>query len=259
MRAKSKHILLLFSLFLALGCMPAREFDSDSVESNSGGAKLVSYYTFDDETADDCSGKEYDGISNSGVRFIDDTPDGKGYSAFINAFKGGFINIPYNVFAGYTSYSIAFWIKDFGSGVIITAVSSDYVRCDFPRLVFTSDNQFRFYTRYDNYNDTPAFESDMSEYISSGWHHIVVTCSDKGSNADRCLYVDGRLIDKDSDGVHAYVNMHGWDEDIIKKVQIGGDRNGAYSVKSSMKIDNVRFYIGAIPLSVVKDLYENKK
>ena len=256
MKAKSKYIILLFSLAFALSCKPAIEFDS--VGSKGGVAQLVSYYTFDDKTADDCSGYEYDGIANSGVSFVEDTPDGKGYSAFINVFKGGFINIPYNVFAGNTSFSISFWIKDFGSGMIISAISSDLVRCDFPRLGFTSDNQFRFYTRYDNWNDTPSFPTDMSDYTNSGWHHIVVTCAGRSSDAVRCLFVDGKLYDKDSDDVDAYVNMHGWDEDIIKKVQIGGDRNGTYSVKSSMKIDNVRFYIGAIPLSVVKELYENR-
>lgn len=258
MKAKSKCLYFLFSLVITLSCMPAKEFDSDLVGPRSAGARLVSYYTFDDETADDCSGYEYDGIANSAVSFVEDTPDGSGYSAYIDAFNGGFINIPYNVFAGHTSYSISFWIKNFGSGVIITAVSSDLVRCDFPRLGFTSDNQFRFYTRYDNWNNSPSFSTDMSDYTYSGWHHIVVTCNGKNSDAVRCLYVDGKLFDKNTDYVHAYVNMHGWDEDIIKKVQIGGDRNGTYSVKTSMKIDNVRFYIGAIPLSVVKELYEKK-
>lgn len=46
--------------------------------------------------------------------------------------------------------------------------------------------------------------------------------------------------------VHAYVSMHGYDEDIITKVQIGGNRNGDYDYSNTMLIDNVRFYLTAI-------------
>ena len=51
MKAKSKYIILLFSLAFALSCKPAIEFDS--VGSKGGVAQLVSYYTFDDKTADE--------------------------------------------------------------------------------------------------------------------------------------------------------------------------------------------------------------
>jgi len=52
--------------------------------------------------------------------------------------------------------------------------------------------------------------------------------------------------------------MHGYNEDIISKIQIGGNRNGFYDQSTSMTIDNVRFYITAITEETVRELYQLK-
>ena len=123
---------------------------------------LASYYSFDNKDASDESGNEMDAVVNGGVQFVDDTPSGTGYAVRLNGFKKGFINIPYNVFAGKTNYSISFWIKDFDYGMVVTAISTDAPRSDFPRIVATMGNKFRFYTCYDNWDSTERFDFDTS-------------------------------------------------------------------------------------------------
>lgn len=264
MQVNNKLLILIISLIsVSTGCKP---LPISSDESPNGGTdkdyKLLSHYTFDSMDIVDVSGNECDGYAVGNVSYLDDTPSGSGKSLFINGIKGQYVNIPHNVFAGKVSYSLSFWIKDFGKGCLLSAISSDLVRCDFPRL-YAGEANFTFYTRYDNYNDTPTFVYVFSSLLSSGWHHIVLTCENNGQsfgyNALRCLYVDGKLVDKNSDYSQAFVSMHGWDEDIITSFHIGGDRSGYYPIAPGMKIDNIRFYADAIPLSLVKDLYEGKK
>lgn len=223
---------------------------------------LASYYSFDNRDADDESGNNMDGIANGGVQFVEDTPSGMGYAARLNGYKKGFINIPYNVFAGKTNYSISLWIKDFDYGMIVTAISTDGPRADFPRLVATMGNRFRLFTCYDNWDSTERFDFDISNMKYSEWHHVVVTCaktdSGYGTSATRQLYVDGRLVSVSKGNVHRYYNVHGYEEDIISKIQIGGDRNGAYDQCTSMIIDNVRFYTTAISKQTVQELFQLK-
>lgn len=258
MKMRNKFFPVLLTVLLASACS---ELFSDEGSQDKVSRKPVSIYCFDDGTADDSSGNHYDGVVNGSVTFIEDTPSGEGQAVFINGYNGGFINIPYNVFAGHTSYSMSFWIKDFSIGAIVIAISNEYLRSDFPRFVVTSSNCFRLFTRYDNYDSTVPFSYDLQSIQASGWHHVVVTCEADGdmysNQATRCLYVDGVLVDKDKDSVHAYYNVYGYDEDIITKVQIGGDRNGAYSSSQSMKIDNIRFYLVALSAAEVKGLYQN--
>lgn len=220
----------------------------------------VSYYTFDSMNADDVSGHECHGYCVEGATYTDDTPSGSGRALFINGFKNQYVSIPYNVFAGKVTYSIAFWIKDFSKGPIISAISSEYPRCDYPRII-AGESQFTFYTCYDNYNTTEPFVYNITPILSPDWHHVAVTCENNGSlgSALKCLYIDGKLIDKKQGYSSAYVNRYGWDEDIITTVQIGGNRNGYYDITPSMKIDNIRFYTSAISLSHIKELFEEKK
>lgn len=256
-------ILTAFLLLLASGCRP---LPVTSEESQNGGKtgtyELLSHYTFDSMDVDDSSGNECHGFEVGEVSYVDDTPSGTGKALFINGIKKQYVSIPHNVFAGRLSYSISFWIKDFGKGSIIAAISSDGPRCDFPRLI-AGESNFTFYTRYDNYDQTPSFVYTITPILSPDWHHIVVTCKNNGqstgSNAMRSLYVDGKLVDANSDYSQKYVSYHGWEEDIITSVQIGGDRSGYYNLAPSLKIDNVRFYSDALPLSMVKELYEGRK
>lgn len=249
-------------LILLAACKPLPVSSDEEPERRQDVYVPVSHYTFDAMNADDVSGHDYHGYCVEGATFTDDTPSGSGKALFINGYKNQYVNIPYNVFAGEVTYSISFWIKDFSKGPIISAISSDLPRCDFPRL-YAGETKFCFYTRYDNYDNTDPFIYNLTSILSPDWHHVVVSCENDGqligSNALKCLYIDGKLVDKKRDYSQGYVNMHGWDEDIITSVQIGGNRNGYFSITPSMKIDNIRFYTSAIPPFVVKDLYEGRK
>ncbi len=261
----SFFVAATFALLAFSGCSLLKK-DNGEDDVNKGGqstAKLVSYYTFDGQNAYDSSGNEYDGAPQGAVTYITNTPSGSGYAAHLNGFKGAFINIPYNVFAGQYSYSVAFWIKDFTLGLIFTAISSDGVRSDFPRFYGNAANHFRFVTSYDNWDTTPAFEDyNYLDIMAPDWHHIAVVTAPRGQtngDVDRRLYVDGIMVTSDAGYTQAYFNMHGYDEDIIRSIQIGGDRNGMYVSQITMDIDNIRFYHGALTNAEVKELYNGRK
>ena len=211
---------------------------------------LISYYTFDQENVNDATENELDGNALNSPNYISDTPNGKGKAVHLNWQKGQYINIPYNPFKGLPNYSIAMWMKDFSIGMVISAISGDYARSDFPRLISTSSNSFRFYTGYDNYNETEPFSYSTTDLMSSGWHHIAVTCK----QTTRCLYVDGRLVD---------TNEGYWsgssDQGEAKSIHIGGDKNGYYTTGITMKVDNVRFYNITLNKDQIKAIYEGEK
>jgi len=255
---KAKNSIWILTALLSLsGC--AKNDQEEQELAASDATALVSYYSFDAQNADDgISG--CDGIPFGDVKFVTDTPSGTGYAASLNGYKTGFINIPYNVFAGKTSYSIALWMKDFDFGTVISAISSDGPRADFPSFNVASYSKFYLRSRYDNWNDTPDFEYDIFNLKASGWHHVAVTCEpiDVLNHAKRQLYIDGKLVVSDTDAVQAYYNVHGYAEDIITKVQMGGNRNGDYAQCMTMVIDNVRFYLKAISPQTVQELYKGK-
>lgn len=261
-------VAVLFCPLLLTSCTsrlnePREEPSENESPEEPRVAKLVSYYTFNQKNAKDSSGFGYDGISQGAVTYESDTPDGDGYSAHLNAFmEPANINIPYNVFSGQLNYSIAFWIKDFSFGVIMNAISSDGIRSDFPRIYATSSNCFRFVTCYDNWDQTESFDYNNIDLMDSGWHHIAFVAKSTDPYfldiVARHLYVDGSRVASDAGKTQKYVNYHGWDEDIITKVQVGGDRNGAYEYGISMFIDNIRFYTGALTDAEVKELFVNR-
>ena len=211
---------------------------------------LISYYTFDQENVNDATENELDGNALNSPNYITDTPNGKGKAVHLNWQKGQYINIPYNPFKGLPNYSIAMWIKDFSIGMVISAISGDYARSDFPRLISTSSNSFRFYTGYDNYNETEPFSYSTTDLMSSGWHHIAVTCK----QTTRCLYVDGKLVDTNE----GYWSASS-DQGEARSIHIGGDKNGYYNTGITMKVDNVRFYNITLNKDQIKAIYEGEK
>ena len=221
--------------------------DSDKLAVPQG---LVSYYTFDSSDASDATENELDGILVNTPSFVDATVDGTGKALHLNGTKGQYMSIPYNVFKKLDKYSISFWIKDFSVGVIFSGITSDYVRSDYPRLLATTDETFRFYTGYDNYNTTPAFVYQYTPIQSQQWHHIAITVNDNV----RSLYVDGTKVDANE----AYVGGgNGYD---ASKIFIGGNNDGKYDLDcSTMKIDNIRFYQRSLTNSEIKEIYTSEK
>ena len=96
----------------------------DADELASIGVGLVAYYTFDDETGDDSSSNHYDAVLINHPDMISDTPSNKGKAVYLRQVEKQYINIPYQLFKN-TTYSASMWIKDFGAGILLSAVNMD--------------------------------------------------------------------------------------------------------------------------------------
>ena len=96
----------------------------DADELASIGVELVAYYTFDDETGDDSFPNHYDAALINRPDMISDTPSNKGKAVYLKQAGKQYINIPYQLFKN-TTYSASMWIKDFGAGILLSAVNMD--------------------------------------------------------------------------------------------------------------------------------------
>lgn len=231
------------------GCLPLPSIDKDNVVADPERLNyLIAYYPFDN-SADDMGANGYHGVPVNSPSYINDTPKGDGKALKLNGFQRQYINIPYSFMNGLKEYSISFWMKDFGMGMVFSAISSDYVRSDFPRLLINDTQNFRFYTGYDNYDETPTFVYDCTAIMSSKWHHIALVVYSRDSKTIRELYINGVLID---------ANEGYWSESDATKITIGGDKNESYPLSISAKFDNFRFYGCALSLKEVKYLYNNR-
>lgn len=212
---------------------------------------LVAYYTFESADVSDSTDNELNGNMLGEPSFISETPSGEGKAIFLNSVKNQYISIPYNPFNGLAQYSVCFWIKDFSTGMIFSAsvTGNSMPRNDYPRLVCKSDGYFTFYTGYDNYDTTPHFDYNTSKIQGGAWHHIAVTTTLSGSTLTHSLYVDSKLVGATSDAYGAnYPNDAG-------VVLFGGDDGGKYSVATSMKLDNIRFYTRSLSKDEISAIY----
>ena len=220
--------------------------DSGSLAVPQG---LASYYTFDDGDANDSTDNELDGLLINNPSFVDKTPNGVGKALSLNGVKEQYMSIPYNVFNNLTKLSVSFWIKDFNMGVVFSAISPDYVRSDHPRLIADTSNKFRFYTGYDNYDQTSSFAYIYTPIQSETWSHIAVTMNDD----TRVLYVNGVRVDTNQASSHKSGHAS-------TKVNIGGDNEGKYNAGyMTMKIDNIRFYQRCLSDAEIKEIYNSEK
>ena len=222
----------------------------DSSEGIAVPQGLVSYYTFEKADVSDCTDNELHGNMIGEPTFVSETPSGEGKAIFLNYIKGQYINIPYNPFKGISQYSICLWIKDFSTGMVFSCSvqGASLARSDYPRLVCQSDSRFTFYTGYDNYNDTPSFDYDVTKIQAGGWHHVALTCTASGGMLNRNLYVDGKLVATNSRG-------DGNTSSSASGILFGGNDGGKYSVGTSMKLDNIRFYTRALTKDEIATIY----
>lgn len=117
----------------------------DADELASIGVGLVAYYTFDDETGDDSSSNHYDAVLINHPDMISDTPSNKGKAVYLRQVEKQYINIPYQLFKN-TTYSASMWIKDFGAGILLSAVNMDKA-LDYPCFATrTSSGKFELYS-----------------------------------------------------------------------------------------------------------------
>jgi hypothetical protein len=248
MKVKSSILLIVSALVAFTGCLPLPSIDRENAAEDPEHLDyLIAYYPFDG-SADDMGTNGYNGVPINDPSYVDDTPSGSGKALRLNGFKKQYINIPYSYMNGLIEYSVSFWIKDFGMGMVFSAISSDYVRSDYPRLLITDTQKFRFYTGYDNYDQTLSFGYDCTSIMASEWHHVVLVVYYQDTKIIRELYVDGVLID---------ANEGYWDKGVATKMTIGGDKNESYPMSISAKFDNFRFYGCALSHKDVLYLYNN--
>jgi len=212
-------------------------------------AGLMAHYTFDNQNADDVTRNENHANIVNGSSFYEETPSGNGKAIFLNGSKNQFVNIPINFFKGLTSYSFSFWVKDFGPGVLVAAVSSSDLSSCYPRLMAQQDGMFCFYTsRYTSGGQPYSYAYNV---IQDGkWHMISIVFNYINSEAETKLYIDGRLKSTKTSSCYASE---------VPQIQIGGNCNGLYnSNSSSMLVDEVRFYNRCLTDSDIKYLYQQE-
>lgn len=206
--------------------------NTDEVAVKSG---LQAYYMFNDETADDWTENELDGILYESPTFTDNTPNGSGKALFLNTSKypDQNLNIPYNPLKGLTTFSISIWVKDFSAGTFM-GVSNGSRWDDYMRLYYKENGRItcRQYYEYEFSGCNGA------SLIDSEWH--MLTYVQVKGNAK--LYVDGKLVDNQT-------TYNGAD----------GSTGSRILVDNNMKLDNLRIYNRALSADDVVEIYNSEK
>ncbi len=260
---KNIFIIASIGLLCLVGCKeeeePIEEIPSPDVVSNINIENgLIQYYTFDEGNANDMTSGKHNGMTFNNPSYITDTPNGKGKAIFLNSAKEQYINIPYCPVSGQEAYSVAFWVKDFGTGTFITTICGNYYNSPTVRVNeegyivlhtggYATDGRF-----YSTFKSVP-----FEKYQATGWHHIAITANPTNEgNKDNgllSLYVDGLLIDNIVTG-SGYIKAEG------NKMQIGGNADGKFDYWATpMKIDNIRIYNRCISTSEVNAIYTLEK
>ena len=215
---------------------------------------LQCFYTFDDGNANDITDNGVDGVLANSATI---TEDGTRTYLKLNMITDDYLNIPYNLFRGLTSWSVCFWIKDFGAGNIFsgwnTGSSSAYG--DAPLFWAMQDGKFKIKCRSNYMPDGgDAFSYNYTNIQSDGsWHYVVVTMESSDNQGSAKLYVDGSLKDQITTAYHtSTVND-------ASKVSFGGTKDGLYPFSSSMKLDNIRMYNRTLSNNEVQTLYNAEK
>lgn len=212
---------------------------------------LMAYYTFDNSNCNDITSN---GIHASGVNSPTYPGDGgSGHYLSLNAMQGQYMNIPYNLFSGLTTFSVSFWIMDFGPGCIFAAQltgngNRDY---DVPQLFAEQNGKFFFSTYSLWYGAEFSYNYQNQGIQTGGWHHIVITMNCSSGNTAK-IYIDGVLVDQ------ATISYSANNISQCSKIAFGGNKGGGYSFSSSMKLDNIRIYNRAITNTEVQTIYNNE-
>lgn len=240
MKKISLMLMVLSGLFFLCAC---EEDETTDGTGNSVNLKrdLACYITFDNGDASDNTGHGFNGVLSHGTQIIDDTPNGKGKALSIDGTSQQFVNIPYSIIGDSTNYSLSIWIKDFGTGALISGISQyKYV----PSLFITSDCKFGF----DVSDRTYSFNQEISYLQTRMWHHVVLTAT--RSLGMVYLYVDGSLFD--SSEIYGITSEQ-------SKMQIGGNGEGHFNAWADpMLVDNFRVYRRCISEKEVKELYKEE-
>ena len=196
---------------------------------------LMCYYPFDGNASDRISQKHGELVRRPD--FTGFTPSKTGKAIHLTEKQS--VKIPHNVFLSLSEYSISFWIKNFGMGMILSAISSDGAPANYPRII-TESGMFKMISGYDAANATPAFNYPVTPIQDGNWRHIVITCrKDEAGSWNKILYVDGKRAAASSSPEN---NTSGKP---CQSIEIGG--TGNMKIKAtSLEMDNLRFYNRAL-------------
>ncbi|MBQ8704279.1 MAG: LamG domain-containing protein [Bacteroidales bacterium] len=234
-------------------------FDDESGDYLSG---QLARYTFDNADGSDASGNGRVASFYGEPNFIQGQ---RGSGVFLNAMREEYMNIPYALFKDRHEWTVSFWIKDFGVGNIFAAQNTnpneylDAIYTDYPLLWAGDEGRLILKNAPgEPYNGDghPFSYSYTSVQADGSWHHVVVALKEskvpnsyKEYKGMARLYVDGSMRDQ----INFNYNQD-WDDD-CSKVVFGGDKDGGYPYKSSLKLDEVRFYDRALGNAAVAALY----
>ena len=201
-----------------------RKNGSDAGNGIAARAGLTAYWTFDDGSGRDVTGNGYNGRKVGNILYITDTPKGKGKA--IQLLGDGSANRYFYTQENISTsvFSIAFWIKDFGSGNLFKLYKENDYYVNF--CVFHNNHQFGLYSEKRRSGTSPTkntfkFNVSANDLLSSGWHHIAVSVNEGNMQ----LFIDGDLVEQ-SNGYYLRGNT---------KVYFGAGG-------PVMKLDNVRIY-----------------
>jgi hypothetical protein len=215
---------------------------------------LQCFYTFDDGTANDMTENGVDGVMMNSANTAD---DGTRTYLKLNMITDDYLNIPYNMFRGLTSWSVCFWIKDFGAGNVFSGWNTDSGSAygDAPLFWAMQDGKFKIKCRNNYMPDGGNYFSYNYTNIQAdgSWHYVVVTMESEDNQGNAKLYVDGSMKDQITT-----TYLTGTIDD-ASKVSFGGTKDGLYPFSSSMKLDNIRIYNRTLSNSEVQTLYNAER
>ena len=259
------YLPILASMLLCAACfdssddyVPQEDPDTFDDTNTDYTSNLVAHYTFDNNDGTDATGHGNTAFFYGEPNFV---AGAKGRGVFLNSFKEEYMNIPYNFFEEKRQWSVSFWVKDFGAGNIFGAQNSTSgsTNGDAPIFWAGQDNQFLLKCKSGEVQQD-EFSSFIFDYTGiqgdGNWHHIVVTLW-KNSNqynygAKARLFVDGTLRDQKT----VKLNIDCVNE--CSKIVFGGDKSGCYDYRSSMKLDEIRFYDRALATPAVVALFNSE-
>lgn len=237
-----KYIILVVALFSFAACEKEDESTDGTGDSVNLSRDLACYFNFDSGQANDLSGNGFNGVITYGTEMSTDTPKGTGKSVSLDGTSQQFINIPYNIIGDSVNYSISLWLKDFGTGALVTSISGNTFK--YPSFYINSNCRFRLNVS----GSTITINQDISYLQTKVWHHVVLAATRKQKKV--YLYVDGQLFDSQD---ISNISANG------SKMVIGGDGSGTFdSWADPMLLDNFRVYRRCLSGKEVDALYRQE-
>ena len=268
MRNKLLFMPLVTTMMLCTACFGDYNddvevtFDDKSSDFNSG---QMAWYTFDNSDCNDASGNSRHAAFYGEPNFIQGQ---RGNGVFLNAMREEYMNIPYALLSDKHEWTVSFWIRDFGVGNIFASQNTnpndylDAIYSDFP--VFWAGEEGKFILKkkpgepYDGDGYTFSYNY-VPQQADGNWHHIVIATKElkephsyKSYTGLARLYVDGTMRDQIN-----YSYNQDWNDE-CSKIVFGGDKDGGYPYKSSMKLDEIRIYDRALGTAAVTALFNQE-